>query len=114
MMSCEMSRCSSPDMSIKSRDNTGQRWVEVVSALRMTDGDGMVCVKQLTVTWYSWERYIKMHGQLFSPAPVDDYRCVDANPPIVEEFNHRERQDDRNGDQCHYGPKVDVSTNYGT
>jgi hypothetical protein len=73
MISCEMSRCSSPDMSIKSRDNTGQKWEEVVSVVRMTGGGGgIVCVK-LTITWYSWERHIKMHGQLFSPAPVNDY-----------------------------------------
>ena len=47
-----------------------------------------------------------MHGQLFSPAPVNDYRSVDTDPPVVEKFNHCERQDDRNGDQRHYGPKV--------
>ncbi len=37
------------------------------------DSDGLVWVKQLTITWYSRERHIQMHGQFFSSTPVDDY-----------------------------------------
>jgi hypothetical protein len=60
----------------------------------------------LTVAWYSWISYIKMYGQLFAPAPVDDDRRIDVDTPVVEEFHNCERQDDCNRDQSHCSSKL--------
>src|SRR5260221_6950780 len=62
-----------------------------------------------TIAWYSWERHIEVHGQFFSPAPVDNYRGVDANSPIVHKFHDCKRQYDCGRDQRHCGSKVNVS-----
>ena len=64
---------------------------------------------RLTIAWYSWERHIEVHGQFFSPAPVDNYRGVDANSPIVHKLHDCERQYDCGRDQRHCSSKVHVS-----
>ena len=101
--SCEMSRCSSPDMSIKSRDNTRQIRASVLAGGRV--GRNEEKREKLTVAWYSWERHVEVHGQFFSSAPVDNYRSVDANSPIVYKLHDCKRQYDCGRDQRHYGPK---------
>jgi hypothetical protein len=85
-------------MSIKSRDMTGQK---SVISLYTAGGDGENGC--LTIAWYSWERHIEVHGQLFSPAPVDNYRGVDVDSPIVEKFHDCKRQYDCDRDQRHCG-----------
>src|SRR5579859_2374379 len=60
----------------------------------------------LTVAWYSWVSHIKMYGQLFAPAPVDDDRRINVDTPIVEKFHNCEGQDDRNRDQSHCKSKL--------
>jgi len=105
--SCEMSRWSSPDMSIKSRDMTGQNRSSVCILWRGQRELGWARRERcLTIAWYSWERHIEMHGQLFSPAPVDNYRGVDADSPIVEKFHDCKRQYDCGRDQRHCETKV--------
>ena len=59
-----------------------------------------------TVAWYSWVSHIKMYGQLFAPAAVDDNRGIDVDTPVVEELHYCKRQNDCERDQSHCESKL--------
>ena len=59
-----------------------------------------------TVAWYSWVSHIKVYGQLFAPAAVDDNRSIDVDTPVVEELHDCKRQDDCDRDQSHCESKL--------
>ena len=56
-----------------------------------------------TLVWYSWVSHIKMYGQLFTPAAVDDNWGIDVDTLVVEELHDCKWQDNCDRDQQSQG-----------